>query len=133
MLHITIFSPSNNSVILWFVGLVLEPDEADIQERKTSQNIQVNDLPVTPSFPNNNIVDMQGSISQNLSPESSNSGDLGEVGSPVPLENEFENNLEGNSLIASNSEIEENTNITDNEKVKILFLYLDFINMDYVT
>lgn len=97
----------------------------EVQERKTSQNIQISDLPVTPTFPSSNIVDMQGSISQNLSPETPNSGDLGEVGSTsVPLESGFENNLDENNFNIPNSETEENIKINVNEKVKITMVLL---------
>lgn len=71
---------------------------------------------------------MQGSISQNLTPETPNSGDLGEVRStPVPLENDFENNLEGNTFSIPNSEIEENSNINDSEKVNNSILIFSFL------
>lgn len=108
-----------NYTVIFFVtyyqNLLLDIEETGTQERKSSQNIQVNDLPVTPTSPNNNIVDMQGSISQSLTPEATNP-DI--RSSPLPSDNEFQNNLEGNDSISSNNVNEDNSISNDNEKVK---------------
>lgn len=85
---------------------------------KSSQNLQLTDLPVTPAISSNNIVDMQGSISQNMTSETPNSDDM-EVGiSPISIENGDQNKKEEENNVATpNNENEESITTTENEKV----------------
>lgn len=100
-----------NILLVFFVDI----EESDVQERKFSQTVQANEVLAMPNSPNNNIVDMQGSISQSLLSPEITSSDL--RSSPSVSESEPQSNMDRNQSNSANNLNEINSIINDSEKV----------------